>query len=219
MIRTGRLHVKEIKPLSRHSSQSQKAVGPAGSEKRAGERVFEVAADLFYRESIRSVGVETIVQRAGVSKISLYRNFESKDDLIVAYLENRNSEYWRNVDRIVAAKRGNPRAQLYALLDYIARRATTQGYRGCPFINFAAEFPDASHPGHQAVEDNKREMRRRLVELIKATGARHARRLADALFLLVEGAYASSQTLGGRNGPAANLLWATKALIDRDGRR
>jgi len=205
--------------LSRYSSQTHKTAGPARGEKRAGERVFEVAADLFYRESIRSVGVETIVQQAGVSKISLYRSFESKDDLIVAYLENRNAEYWRNVDRIVAAKCGNPRAQLYALLDYIAGRATTPGYRGCPFINFAAEFPEPAHPGHQAVEENKREMRRRLVELTAAMGARHPRQLADALFLLVEGAYASSQTLGGRNGPAASLLWATKVLIDRDGRR
>jgi AcrR family transcriptional regulator len=201
--------------LSTHSSQSQKTTGPARGEKRAGQRVFEVAADLFYRESIRSVGVETIVQQAGVSKISLYRNFESKDDLIVAYLESRNSEYWRNVDRIVAAKRGNPRAQLYALVDYIAGRATTPGYRGCPFINFAAEFPDPSHPGHQTVEENKQEMRRRLVELTKAMGARDSGQLADALFLLIEGAYASSQTLGGRSGPAANLLRATKALIER----
>jgi AcrR family transcriptional regulator len=173
-----------------------------------------VAADLFYRESIRSVGVETIVQQAGVSKISLYRSFESKDDLIVAYLKDRSAGYWRNVDRIVAAKRGNPRAQLRALIDYIGGRTTTPGYRGCPFINFAAEFPDASHPGHHVVEENKREMRRRLIELSKAMGARRPDQLADAVFLLLEGAYASSQTLGGRNGPAANLWWATKAVIE-----
>jgi AcrR family transcriptional regulator len=203
--------------LGRHSRQPQKPKAPAKSEKRAGERVFEVAADLFYRESIRSVGVETIVQQAGVSKISLYRSFESKDDLIVAYLENRNAEYWRRIDRKVTAKRGNPRAQLRALIDFIAGRATTPGYRGCPFINFAAEFPDASHPGHQVVAENKREMRRRLAASTKAMGARHPDRLADTLFLLVEGAYASSQTLGGRKGPAANLLWAAKALIDDHG--
>ena len=168
---------------------------------------------MFYRESIRSVGVETIVQQAGVSKISLYRSFESKDDLIVAYLENRNAEYWRNMDGKVAAKRGNPRAQLRALIDFIAGRATTPGYRGCPFINFAAEFPDASHPGHQVVAENKREMRRRLFDLIKAIGVDRPAQLADALFLLIEGAYASSQTLGGRNGPAANLSWAVESLL------
>jgi AcrR family transcriptional regulator len=202
-----------VEAMSKHSGQPQKPAASAGGEKRAGERVFEVAADLFYRESIRSVGVETIVQQAGVSKISLYRSFESKDDLIVAYLKNRNAEYWRNADRIVAAKRGNPRAQLRALLDYIVDRTTTPGYRGCPFINFAAEFPDASHPGHRVVEENKREMRQRLANLSKAIGASRPAQLADALFLLIEGAYASSQTLGGRHGPAAALSSAADALI------
>src|SRR5579872_2371459 len=88
--------------------------------KRAGDRIFEVAADLFYRQSIRSVGVETIVEQAGVSKISLYRAFDSKDDLIVAYLENRNAEYWRVVDRVIAKHEGDPRAQLRALVDYVS---------------------------------------------------------------------------------------------------
>lgn len=181
----------------------------------AGERVFEVAADLFYRQSIRAVGVETIVKQAGVAKISLYRSFESKDDLIVAYLENRNADYWRRVDRIMAVKLDDPRAQLRALVGYVAGRAATPGYRGCPFINYASEFPEATHPGHRIVDQNKREMRRRLVGLSKAIGAPRPAQLADALFLLIEGAYASSQTLGGRNGPAATLPWAADALVDR----
>jgi AcrR family transcriptional regulator len=202
-----------MKPLNRYASQAQKGASRPTGKKGAGEKVFEVAADLFYRESIRSVGVETIVKQAGVSKISLYRNFESKDDLIVAYLENRNADYWRNVDRIVA-KRDHPRDQLHALVGYVSGRTTTPGYRGCPFINYAAEFPEPSHPGHRIVEENKREMRRRLVDLTKAIGVRRPAQLADALFLLIEGAYASSQTLGGRNGPAVNLSWATGALID-----
>jgi AcrR family transcriptional regulator len=204
----------EIDQMERPSSQKQKSGARAGGEKRAGEKVFEVAADLFYRESIRSVGVETIVQLAGVSKISLYRSFESKDDLIVAYLQNRNAAYWRNLDRIVSAKRDNPRAQLRALMGYVAGRATTPGYRGCPFINFAAEFPDASHPGHRIVAENKREMRQRLASLSKASGASRPAQLADALFLIIEGAYASSQTLGGRSGPAAALSSAADALIE-----
>lgn len=181
--------------------------------KTAGDRVFEVAADLFYREGIRAVGVDTIVKQAGVAKISLYRNFDSKDDLIVAYLEKRNADYWRNVDRVLATKRDDPRAHLRALISYIAGRTTTPGYRGCPFINYTSEFPDASHPGHRIVDDNKREMRRRLADLTAAIGALRPAQLADALFLLIEGAYASSQTLGGRNGPAANLLWAAEAII------
>ncbi len=182
-------------------------------EKRAGERIFDVAADLFYRESIRSVGVETIVKQAGVSKITLYRNFESKDDLIVAYLRQRNADYWHTLDRVMATKR-DPRARLRLLLNYIADRTTTPGYRGCPFINYAAEFPDPSHAGHHLVAANKQEMRRRLLSIAEAVNTKRPKELADALFLLIEGAYASSQTLGGRKGPAASLPWAAEALIE-----
>jgi len=199
--------------MSKASGRPAKAAVRATGEKRAGAKIFEVAADLFYRESIRSVGVETIVKQAGVSKITLYRNFESKDDLIVAYLENRNAEYWHTLDRLMARERG-PRAQLRLLIDYIADRASTPGYRGCPFINYAAEFPDASHPGHRVVAANKQEMRQRLLSLAEAVKAKRPAQLADAIFLLIEGAYASSQTLGGRKGPAANLSWAAKALVE-----
>jgi AcrR family transcriptional regulator len=202
-----------VEPMSSQSSQPPRTNARAKVKKRAVDRVFEVASDLFYRESIRAVGVDTIVKQAGVAKISLYRNFDSKDDLIVAYLENRNADYWRNVDRILATKGSDPRAQLRALIDYVGGRTTTPGYRGCPFINYASEFPDASHPGHRVVDENKREMRRRLVNLTKTIGALRPAQLADALFLLIEGAYASSQTLGGRSGPAANLFWAAEALI------
>ena len=160
MYRTGRLHVKEALPSMKQPSGSSRKSSAPKKQKRAGERVFDVAADLFYRHSIRSVGVETIVEQAGVSKISLYRNFESKDDLIVAYLENRNAEYWKIVDQITVKHPDNPRSQLRALIGYIADRTTTPGYRGCPFINYAAEFPDPAHPGRRVAGANKMEMRR-----------------------------------------------------------
>jgi AcrR family transcriptional regulator len=203
-----------VKPMSNQSSQAPRAIARVKGKKRAGDRVFQVAADLFYKEGIRAIGVETIVKQAGVAKISLYREFESKDDLIVAYLGKRNVDYWRNVDRIMAAKPDDPRAQVRALVSYVAGRATASGYRGCPFINYASEFPDPLHPGHRIVDENKREMRRRLVALSKAIGASRPAQLADALFLLIEGAYASSQTLGGRNGPAANLPQVANTLIE-----
>jgi AcrR family transcriptional regulator len=203
--------------MKQRSSESRKSSPPKrqpGKQKLAGERIFDVAADLFYSQSIRSVGVETIVEQAGVAKISLYRNFESKDDLIVAYLESRNAEYWKIVDQVIAGHQGNPRAQLRALIGYITNRTTTPGYRGCPFINYAAEFPDPSHPGHGVAATNKKEMRRRLVQLIEAIGIVSAPQIADAIFLLIDGAYASSQTLGGRNGPAKAALWAVDALVE-----
>jgi AcrR family transcriptional regulator len=194
--------------------------GDAPGRKLARERVFEVAADLFYRKGVRAVGVEEIVRAAGVAKISLYRSFASKDDLIVAYLETRNAERWRQWDEAFAKYEDDPPAQLRAIMTYLARRTTGAGYRGCPFINYCAEFPDASHPGHRVAEANKREMRRRFLAMAEALGARRPRELADGLLLLVEGAYAISQTLGGAKGPGTAIVGAAEALVQAQrGRR
>ena len=200
--------------MSKRSAGQTSSRLQASPKKRAADRIFAVAADLFYNEGIRVSGVETIVKKAGVAKISLYRKFASKDDLIVAYLENRNAEYWSIVDEVLARREGHPREQLRSLIAYVTGRAATQGYRGCPFINYAAEFPDRSHPGHRVVEANKREMRRRLLRLATVLDARHPAGLADALFLLIEGAYASSQTLGGRSGPAKMLASAAEDIME-----
>jgi AcrR family transcriptional regulator len=184
------------------------------AEKPARERVFAVAADLFYRKGIRAVGVEEIVNEAGVAKISLYRNFKSKDDLIVAYLEERNGAFWRQWDERFAPVANDPRALLDAIMDYLARRTTQAGYRGCPFINYAVEFPEAAHPGHRVVDANKREWRRRFTAIAEALEAPKPKLLADSLLLLVEGAYAISQTLGGPKGPGAAISAAAKAMVD-----
>jgi AcrR family transcriptional regulator len=189
-----------------------------GGGKLARDKVFAVAADLFYRKGIRAVGVEEIVRRAGVAKISLYRNFDSKDDLVVAYLDNRNTDFWRQWDEAFAHYDGDPHAQLDAIMTYLARRTTQPGYRGCPFINYSAEFPEPSHPGHRVVDANKREMRRRLVLIAKALDVPRPRQLADGLMLLVEGAYAISQTLGGPKGPGAAIRSAAKALVEGQAR-
>jgi len=188
--------------------------GDSAEDKPARERILAVAADLFYRKGIRAVGVEEIVNEAGVAKISLYRGFKSKDDLIVAYLEKRNVEFCQQWDERFSPFAGDPRAMLNAIMDFLMRRTTQAGYRGCPFINYANEFPDPSHPGHRVVEANKREWRRRLTEIAEALGAAKPKLLADGLLLLVEGAYTVSQTFGGPKGPGAALTAAAKAMVD-----
>ena len=179
----------------------------------ARDKVFEVAADLFYRKGVRAVGVDAIVKQAEVAKISLYRSFASKDDLVVAYLEERNAAFWRQWDEAFARYRGDPCAQLHAIMSYLAQRTAQPGYRGCPFINYCAEFPE-SHPGRRVAEANKREWRRRLVVIAEALGAPRPKQLADSLLLLVDGAYAISQTLGGPHGPGQAIVWAAEALVD-----
>ncbi len=99
-------------------------------------------------------------------------------------------------------------------MTHLARRTTRPGYRGCPFINYAAEFPQPSHPGHRIVEANKREWRRRLAHIAEALDVARPKQLADGLMLLVEGAYAISQTLGGPKGPGKEIVSAAEALVD-----
>lgn len=140
-----------------------------------------MAADLFYRKGIRAIGVETIVKQAGVAKISLYRNFPSQDDLIVTYLRERNDSFWRQWDENFGRYDNDALAQLRAIMSYLAHRTTQPGYRGCPFINYCAEFPDAAHPGHQVVEANKREMQRRLLGIARALDVARPIQLADGL--------------------------------------
>ena len=189
--------------------------GQEAKPKRARDKIFEVASDLFYREGVRAVGVETIVKKAGVTKISLYRSFPSKDDLVVAWLKDRSTVFLREWDEAFDRYRADPRAQLRAILTYIAGRTTQDGYRGCPFINFCAEFSDASHPGRSVARATKAVVRERFLSIAKALDAPRPQQLADGLLLLLEGAYAISQTLGGGpTGAGHALVWAGEALVD-----
>ena len=99
-------------------------------------------------------------------------------------------------------------------MTYIAESATVPGYRGCPFISYAAEFPDPAHPGHKVAAANRQEMRRRLSEWTTAMNVAEPQKLTDGLMLLIDGAYASSQILGGSTGPSASLVWAANALVE-----
>lgn len=182
---------------------------------RARDKIFAVAADLFYRQGIRAVGVETIVKQAGVTKISLYRSFPSKDDLVVAYLEDRSRAFLQGWDEAFDRYRDDPRAQLRAIMTYLVERTTKEGYRGCPFINFCAEFPNSEHPGRQVARATKAALRERFLRIAETLQVGQPQQLADGLLLLVEGTYAISQTFGGgADGPGHALVWAAEALVD-----
>jgi AcrR family transcriptional regulator len=178
----------------------------------ARERILSVASDLFYHQGVRAVGIDTIIAAAGVAKMSLYRAFPSKDDLVAAYLERRNSEFWERWDRAVAACPDDPRARLEGLLDSITRRILGDAYRGCPFLNTATEFPGSTLPADQVIRDHKHAVNDRLRAMAAAAGAREPQALADHLQLIIDGAYVSSQSMGAE-GPARALATAGRVLI------
>jgi AcrR family transcriptional regulator len=184
----------------------------AATDAPARERILEAARRLFYERGIRAVGVEAVVAEAGVTKMSLYRHFASKDELVAACLGERVAAFWAWFDGKLAEHVGDPRAQLLALFRGLAKRTTTPGFRGCPMTNAAIEFPEADHPGRRVAETHKRELRQRLRELAAAGGAVDPETLADGLLLLFEGAYASSQTFGP-GGPARSAALVSERLL------
>ncbi|PSJ55827.1 TetR/AcrR family transcriptional regulator [Kumtagia ephedrae] len=180
---------------------------------RAAERILDTARRLFYLEGIRAIGVDEIVKQAGVTKPSLYRAFESKDELAASYLRVYETEFWKRFDEAVDAHPGDPRRQILAFLSRVGERAVMQNYRGCGMTNAAVEYPEAGHPARAVGEANKRELRRRLRQMAKDMGAADPDALGDGLLLLIEGAYISGQ-LFGPGGPAAAVARNAELLID-----
>jgi AcrR family transcriptional regulator len=154
----------------------------------ARERILETASDLFYREGVRAIGVDTIVERSGVSKTSLYRLFDSKDALIAAFAAEKDRSFWAWWDHIEEQHADNPRAFLDALLSGLAERIGRSAFRGCPLLNIATEFPDDTHPGRVAARRNKEELKARLAAIVAKLGVRDPDRVASQIALLINGA-------------------------------
>ena len=176
------------------------------------ERILETAAEMFYRDGIRAVGIDAIIARSDVAKMSLYRHFSSKDALVAAWLEDRNAFFWRRWDRAEAARGDDPRSRLEGILDMIASTVSQRQWRGCPFLNTGTEFPEPDHPARGIILANKQAVRVRLRTLAAAAGAREPDVLAQQLQLLIDGAYAIGQSLGPE-GPAKTVADAGRALI------
>jgi AcrR family transcriptional regulator len=176
------------------------------------ERLLAAAADLFYRHGIRAVGVEAIAEAADTNKMTLYRHFPSKDELVAEYLRQvaRGADHcWQAYEH---AHPGDPLAQIRAWLAEMADHLANHGERGCALANAAVELPDKAHPARRVIEDYKIAQRSRLVDLCLRAGLRDPEMLADELHLLLEGARVSAQSVGA-NGLGARLTRMGEAMI------
>ncbi|WP_159664782.1 TetR/AcrR family transcriptional regulator, partial [Andreprevotia sp. IGB-42] len=147
---------------------------------------------------------------AGINKMSLYRQFSSKDELLRQYLLRREEKFWAYFERSISQHPTDAAAALHRFFADLAERAGQPTYRGCPFVNIAVEFADREHFARQFVAQNKQQLLQRLLELSAAAGARDPLQLAHALAVLIEGAYAASQTYA----TPAPLLAALPAVVD-----
>lgn len=176
------------------------------------EKILETASSLFYQRGVRAVGVDLVVEEAGVAKTSLYRHFGTKDDLIAAFLAREDEDFWGTWNRVAEQHQGDAWVELDAHMQWIGERAGRPNYRGCPQINVAAEFPEADHPARKVAAAHKREMRDRLAQIARRMDVEHPDRLAGQLSVLINGAFVSSQVL--ESGEAIPLLkHAANALV------
>src|ERR1700726_1037004 len=176
------------------------------------ERILQTASALFYRHGIRAVGVDAIAEAAGTNKMTLYRHFASKDELVAEYLRQSAHAADGCWERFAQAHPGDPRAQLRAWLEEMAGHLAEPDERGCALANAAIELPDKDHPARRVIEEFKRAHRMRLVRLSQDADLSEPELLADELHLLLEGARVTAQSVG-TEGLAARLLRMGEAMI------
>ena len=175
-------------------------------------RILKAARQLFYRSGIHAIGVDAIAEAAGTNKTTLYRHFQSKDELVAECLREYSREFEKAWAEIERAHAGKPKDQLLAYLRFIAEFKLDTSERGCPLVNAAIELPDPDHPARRVVEGCKSRIRDLIIELCRKAGLRDPELLADELFLLVEGAGVTIQSLGPRV-PAQRLAEMFQTLV------
>jgi AcrR family transcriptional regulator len=152
------------------------------------QRLIDAASALFFRDGINATGIAAVAEFAGVSKMTLYAHFASKDELIVAFLDKRNERWEAAVEQTLAASEA-PAEKLLGLFDLHRQWLRVGGLRGCPYVNSAAEFPDRSHPVRLAVDRHKQGVKQHLLDLAERAGLTDPQTLVRRLFLLLEGAF------------------------------
>jgi AcrR family transcriptional regulator len=175
-------------------------------------RILAAAGELFYRHGIRAVGVDSIAEAAGTNKMTLYRHFESKDELVAEYLRQEAGKADASWATLAAKYPGDPLAQFRAWFAAVAAHVGDCNERGCALANAAVELPEKDHPARTVIEDFKRRQRDALVRLCADAGLSEPEMLADELHLLLEGARVTAQSIGA-DGLDARLVRMSEALI------
>jgi AcrR family transcriptional regulator len=185
-------------------------VKPEGS---ARERLLAAATALFYEEGVHTVGIDRVIERAGVAKASLYSTFGSKEELVRAYLAGRAEARQRRIsDRI--ARYDNPRDRILGIFDLLGEQIALPTYRGCAFINASAEGPRGETKVTRACSESRAWLRDLLVALARDAGAADPETLGRQLVLLYDGATIGA-SMDRDVGAAAEARAMAVALLDQ----
>ncbi len=175
------------------------------------ERIVEAATALFYAQGLRAVSAEKIIAQVGITKVTFYRHFPTKDDLIVAYLERRAK--WERDAIAHARQSADDVPDVFRIIaQAIGAESCSPGFRGCPFINAAAEYADPEHPVRRVVDANRRWFKQTIQDLLDEISIPDSTRVADQLVMLRDGAMVSGY-LGDPSTVADALYNAGRAVI------
>lgn len=178
---------------------------------RPRERIIDAARNLFRKHGIKGIGVDAIAEAADSNKMTLYRHFGSKDDLVVVCLKQAADEaedFWRG---LVAANPGDPKAQLK---DWVQRAGdfVTVENGNCELLDAAAQLIESDHPARHFIEQIRTSHKNRLIELCRDAGVADAELLVDALTLLIEGARCNWRS-AGESGAALRFVSVAERVI------
>ncbi len=185
------------------ASSDGSSVPPAPRSGGAKVRILETATRLFYEEGIHSVGVDRLISEASVTKATFYKHYGSKDNLILAYIRTQHERVQDRFERLVTDAGGAPQA-VRAWVDAVSDEVNEAEFRGCAFLNAAAEYHDPRDPVRQVVASHRDWYTERLAELLQAAGHALPGDGADELMLARDGAMSGAY--------AGDAIAATAAL-------
>lgn len=174
------------------------------------DRLLRAATELFYTHGISGSGVDTIIEKAAVAKMSLYNHFHGKDELVAEVLRRCDQLWFDALFSFTDAHAKSPTQKILAVFDFLGEQFKDPAFRGCPFQMAATELPDAMHPGRKAILAHKHRLRHYLQRLCREAGA--SEKLADQLTLLADGASAW-RGMTGSIEPAARAREAAESLL------
>ena len=177
------------------------------------EKILAAASELFYSQGIRATGVDAIAKEANTTKMSLYKYFPSKEELVIAFLRKRDEDFRTWFVAQVDAKAADPKDKLLAIFDVIGEWMSIPEFRGCAFINASAEFRLEGNPVHQLSAEFYDKFRHYIADLAGQCGAKSPESLALQLSLLIEGAIVSEQ-MKRYSGAAEQAKQAAIILIN-----
>lgn len=176
------------------------------------KRLLDTADRLFYADGIRAVGIDRVLAEADAAKASLYQHFGSKDGLVAACVQRRVdkgraqlTDFMRDVP---------PPKRALKVFDWLVAWVESAEFRGCPLQQVVSEIPDAEHPARKIAAEQREWLRTQFLEWLKAAGVRDSTRMAGALAVLYDGAFAASEQDGPQR--AHDARWIAKQMLHKD---